>query len=132
MQRQRTLPQQLAARGWTGGLTESSRLRLGNAYEEALNTNEQARIGRETDYNRDLSRQLYEAQAAADAADSRARQDYYSRLDRLGERKRSALEQRAATLAAQGDFRLYKKLGYTDSEIKYLKKMFRRRNPKLF
>ena len=132
MQRQRALPEQLAARGYTGGLTESSRLRLGTAYAEALNANEQARLGQKAGYEQALARQLYEARAAADAADSQALQSYYSALSSLRAQQRSQLEKRAATLAAKGDFSLYKKLGYTDSEIKYLKKMFRKQHPELF
>ena len=136
MQRQRTLPEQLAAGGYTGGLTESSRLRLGNAYEEALNANEQARLGQEADYGRDLARQLYDARAAAAAADSRALQSYYDRRRELSaqrqQQERAALEQRAATLAARGDFRLYRQLGYTAGEIAYLERMYRRQHPELF
>ena len=136
MQRQRTLPQQLAAQGYTGGLTESSRLRMGNAYEEALNTNEQARLGQEASYGQALAQQLYEAQAARDAADNEALQNYYSQRNTLRaqqlQQERADLETRAATMAAQGDFSLYRQLGYTDKEIAYLEKMFRKQHPELF
>lgn len=132
MQQQRALPQQLAARGYTGGLTESSLLRLGNAYGEALNDNERERIGRQAENDQVLAQQLYDARAAAAAADSRALQDYYSQRRELSARRQSELERRAAALAAQGDFRLYRKLGYTDREIRYLERMFRRQHPELF
>ena len=136
MQRQRTLPQQLAAQGYTGGLTESSRLRMGNAYEEALNTNEQARLGQEASYGQDLAQRLYEAQATRDAADNEALQNYYSQRNGLRaqqlQQERADLETRAATMAAQGDFSLYRQLGYTDKEIAYLEKMFRKQHPELF
>lgn len=136
MQRQRTLPQQLAAQGYTGGLTESSRLRMGNAYEEALNTNEQARLGQEASYGQALAQQLYEAQAARDAADNEALQNYYSQRNTLRaqqlQQERADLETRAATMAAQGDFSLYRQLGYTDKEIAYLERMFRKQHPELF
>ena len=136
MERQRTLPQQLAAQGYTGGLTESSRLRLGNAYEEALNSNEQARLGQEAGYNEALNQRLYEAQATADAANSQALQNYYSQILELQaqqqEQERSDLEKRAATMAATGDFSLYKKLGYTNKEIRYLQRMFKKQHPELY
>lgn len=132
MQQQRTLPQQMAAQGYTGGLTESSRLRLGNAYGEALNNNEQARIGQSASYAQTLAQQLYEAQATRDAANNEAMQNYYSQRSQLAAQRQSALEQRAATLAAQGDFSLYRELGYTDKEIKYLERMFRKQHPELY
>ncbi len=132
MQQQRSLPQQLAARGYTGGLTESSLLRLGNAYGEALNENERERIGRQAENDQVLAQQLYDARAAAAAEDSQALQDYYRQRRELSAGRRRELERRAAALAAQGDFRLYRRLGYTDREIRYLERMFRRQHPKLF
>lgn len=136
MQQQRALPQQLAARGYTGGLTESSRLRLGASYGEGLNENERARLGQEAGYNQALAQQLYEAQATANAANSEALQSYYSQMNQLNaqrmEQERADLEQRAAELAAVGNFDLYSQLGYTDEEIAYLRRMFRRQHPGLF
>lgn len=136
MQQQRQLPQQMAARGYTGGLTESSRLRLGTAYGESLGANERSRLGQQAGYDQALARQLYEAHAAADTADSQALQDYYTRLNDLNARRmtqeRAELEQRAAQLAAVGNFDLYSELGYTDEEIAYLRRMFRKKHPKLF
>ena len=136
MQQQRLLPQQMAARGYTGGVTESSRLRLGTAYGESLGENERSRLGQQAGYDQTLARQLYEAQAAANTADSQALQDYYSRMNDLNARRmaqeRAELEQRAAQLAAVGNFDLYSELGYTDEEIAYLRRMFRRQHPKLF
>ena len=38
-----------ASAGYTGGLAESSRLRLGSAYEEGLNSSEQARLGKKAE-----------------------------------------------------------------------------------
>ena len=43
MESKRTLPQRLAAQGITGGLTESSQVRLANSYGEELAENERAR-----------------------------------------------------------------------------------------
>ena len=136
MERQRVLPQQMAAQGYSGGLTESSRLRLGNAYQEALAENERARIAQESSANQALAQQLYEAQAAADAADLQASQNRYSYLAALQqkqyEQERAELEARAAMLGSVGDFSAYKELGYSDAEIAYLQAMFRKMNPQLF
>ena len=49
MQEQRTLPEQLAAMGYTGGATETSMLRNRLAYEQALRDNEAERISGERD-----------------------------------------------------------------------------------
>ena len=136
MQQQKNLPQQMAAQGYTGGLTESSQLRLGNAYGEALNTNEQTRLGQEASYNQALEQQLYEAQAARDAANNEALQKYHEQVTNMNEQRRQEekadLEKRAAELAAHGDFSLYKKLGYTNAQIKYMEKMFKKEHPELF
>ena len=134
MQQQRTLPQQMAAQGYTGGLTESSRLQLGNAYGEALNTNEQARIGQSAEYAQALEQELYEAQAAAAAADNDALQRYYEQRNALRaqrqQQERADLEQRAAAMAAVGDFSLYRKLGYTEAQIRKLRRAWERQNRK--
>ncbi len=134
MQQQRNLPQQMAAQGYTGGLTESSRLRLGNAYGEALNTNEQARIGQSAEYAQALEQELYEAQAAAAAADNDALQRYYEQRNALRaqrqQQERADLEQRAAAMAAVGDFSLYRKLGYTEAQIRKLRRAWERQNRK--
>lgn len=136
MERQRVLPQEMAAQGYSGGLTESSRLRLGNAYQEALAENERARIAQEAGTKQRLSQQLFEAQAAADEANLQARQNRYSFLATLAEKEREEqrqdLEERAAMLGSVGDFSAYKDLGYSDAEIAYLQDMFRRMNPDLF
>lgn len=47
MESKRTLPQRLAAQGITGGLTESSQVRLANSYGEELAENERARLAEE-------------------------------------------------------------------------------------
>ena len=47
MESKRTLPQRLAAHGITGGLTESSQVRLANSYGEELAENERARLAEE-------------------------------------------------------------------------------------
>jgi hypothetical protein len=136
MEKQRVLPQQMAAQGYSGGLTESSRLKLGNAYQESLAENERARIAQEASANQGLAQQLYEAQAAADAANLQASQNRYSYLSALRQQEyqqqRQELENRAAMLGSVGDFSAYKELGYSDAEIAYLQAMFRKMNPDLF
>lgn len=47
MENKRTLPQRLAAQGITGGLTESSQVRLANSYGKELAENERARLAEE-------------------------------------------------------------------------------------
>lgn len=65
MQQQKTLPEQLAAMGYTGGLTESSMLKGQISYEQALRDNEEARIAagndidlqaRETELQQEIAR----------------------------------------------------------------------------
>lgn len=131
MNSRRVLPQQMAAQGYSGGLTESSMLRLNNAYMEGLNENERARLAQVTGYNQALAQQLYDAQARANEANTQAGQQRYSNLAAIEEAIYQDAQQRAATMAASGDFTEYKNLGYSDSEIAYLKKMWKKMNPKL-
>lgn len=65
MQQQKTLPEQLAAMGYTGGMTESSMLKGQLSYEQALRDNEEARIAagndidlqaRETELQQEIAR----------------------------------------------------------------------------
>lgn len=65
MKQQRTLPERLAAMGYTGGLTESSMLKGQISYEQALRDNEEARIAagndidiqaRETELQQEIAR----------------------------------------------------------------------------
>lgn len=121
MENQRTLPQQMAAQGYSGGLSESSRLRLGNAYQEALAENERARLAEESGANQALAQQLYEAQQAANTANNQAAQNRYGYLAALREaqynQERADLEARAAMMGSVGDFSAYAQLGYTPAEI---------------
>lgn len=131
MEHRRVLPQQLAAMGYNGGLSESSLLRLGNSYEEGLNENERARIAQEAELGRTLAQQEYEARQKAAEADSTENQEYYGKRATLQQMIYSDAQKRAATMAAAGDFSEYKRLGYSDSEIEYLKQMWRWMNPTL-
>lgn len=65
MKQQKTLPEQLAAAGYTGGLTESAMLKGQLSYEQALRDNEEARIAagndidlqaRETELQQEIAR----------------------------------------------------------------------------
>ena len=131
MQHRRTLPQEMAAQGYSGGLSESAMLRLRNSYEEGLNENERARIGQENSAKGQLAQQLYEAQAKAAAANQQANQQRLSYLTALQEQQYQDMQQRAATLASAGDFSGYKNLGYSDTQIEYLADIWARQNPVL-
>ena len=131
MNSRRTLPQQLAAMGYNGGLSESSLLRLNNSYEEGLNENERARLAQETSYNQALAQQLFEAQQKATEANNQARQNWYGQQATLKDMIYKDQQQRAATMAASGDFTEYERLGFSPSEIKYLKQMWKKMNPNI-
>ena len=131
MQHQRTLPQEMAARGYSGGLSESAQLRLRNSYEEGLNENERARLGQISGANANLAQQLYEAQATATAANQQANQQRLGYLTQLQEQQYQDLQQRAATLASAGDFSGYEGLGYSPEQVSYLESVWARQNPAL-
>ena len=134
-QQERLLPQQMAARGYSGGLTESSRLRLRNGYEEGLGQNERARIGQRSKIDAALAQQEYETRAAADRANVQARQNMYASLAQLRseqhQQTRADAQERAARLAAAGDYSGYRALGYSEGEIAYLSNMWGAMNPLL-
>ena len=131
MNSRRTLPQQMAAQGYSGGLSESSLLRLANAYGEGLNENERARLSQVAGYDQALSQQLYEAQMRTTEANNQARQNLYTQQAALREAIYRDAQQRAATMAAAGDFSEYAKLGFSKSEINWLKSVWKKMNPGL-
>ena len=131
MNSRRVLPQQMAAMGYNGGLSESSLLRLNNSYEEGLNENERARLAQETAYNQALQQNLYDAGVRTNEANQAARQNLYSQQAALQEAIYRDAQNRAATMAASGDFSEYERLGFSPSEIAYLKQMWRAMNPTL-
>lgn len=153
MQNQRTLPQQMAARGYTGGLSESAQLRLQNSYEEALAENERSRLGQQASADAALSQRLYEIQAQADSGNREARQQLlayeqglrdlqrqearedaaYARTLQEQQRQeaRQDLQTRATTLAAAGDFSGYADLGYSQAQIDALTRAWLASNPDL-
>ncbi len=131
MNSRRVLPQQMAAQGYNGGLSESSMLRLNNSYEEGLNENERARIAQEAAYQQALQQNLYDAGVRTNEANQSARQNLYSQQAALQEAIYRDAQNRAATMAASGDFSEYERLGFSPSEIQYLRQMWRRMNPTL-
>ena len=135
MDRQRALPQQLAAQGYNGGLSESARLRLNNAYEESLAENERARLSRESEISSAQARSEQEARSAAAQANRQAEQNRYAYLAALRgqeyQQQRADAANRAAVLAEAGDFSGYGALGLSQEDVDYLAKMWRARNPRL-
>ena len=131
MNSRRVLPQQMAAQGYNGGLSESSMLRLNNSYEEGLNENERARIAQEAAYQQALQQNLFDAGVRTNEANQSARQNLYSQQAALQEAIYRDAQNRAATMAASGDFSEYERLGFSPSEIQYLRQMWRRMNPTL-
>ena len=131
MEHKRTLPQEMAARGYSGGLSESSMLRLRNSYEEGLNENERARLGQISSAERDLAQKLFEARASADAANREANLRRMGYLTDLQDQEYQDKQQQAATLASAGDFSGYEGLGYSPEQISYMESVWARQNPAL-
>ena len=76
MESLRVLPQELAARGYSGGMSESARLGLDTAYGERLNENEAARIAAIMQLRQQGADAEYQANAARDQANAQAQQKY--------------------------------------------------------
>ena len=131
MNSQKNLPQQMAAHGYTGGLSESGRLRLQNSYQESLAENERSRMSDVSNINQALAQQLYEAQAKANAANQTAAQNRYGYLAALQEAQYKDQQNRAATMASTGDFSGYLALGYTQSQVDSLTRAWLAQNPGL-
>ena len=135
MENRRRLPQEQAARGYTGGLTESGLLRLANAYGENLAGNERARLSELAAADEALAQREYEARSAAARANAQAEQERYAYIAALRQQQyqqqRSDEKDRAAVLAGAGDYSGYGSLGYSQEDIDYLSRMWRAKNPKL-
>lgn len=129
MANQKALPQQMAAQGYTGGLSETSRLRLMNAYGEGLTGNERSRAGDYANIDSGLNQTEYEANAAAASANAAALQSYQQALMNANQGMYQEQQQRADTLAAQGDFSGYINLGYTQDQVDYMTKLWIQQNP---
>ena len=83
MESKRTLPQRLAAQGITGGLTESSQVRLANSYGEELAENERARLAEEAKTYSARDARLAAARAEQSRADAEAKRTHGESLAKL-------------------------------------------------
>ena len=135
MQAQKALPQQMAAQGYTGGLTESGKIRLNNAYGENLAVNERARLSRLSGVDAALAQKEYDLRSAAARANQQALQDRYAALADLRtkqyQQQRSDDLSRAALLAQAGDYSGYGGLGVSQADADYLARIWRAQNPRL-
>ena len=135
MEQSRVLPQALSAGGYTGGLSESGRLRLKTSYEEALSENARRRIGEEAGIERTRAQAELSARQTAREADARARTQRDERLLDLRTRQYSQQRgddlRRAQELAGAGDYSGYRALGFSEDEIAYLSRIWAARNPNL-
>lgn len=133
MQTQRVLPQQMAAQGYTGGLSESARLRLGISYQDALARNEQARIAAAAGIGSERAQTEYEIAAAAAEANRQALADQNAQLIALEQERyrydQALKEARVQQMAAAGDFTGMLELGYSQDEVDYLTRVWLMENP---
>ena len=131
MESLRTLPQEMAARGYSGGMSESARLGLDTAYGERLNENEAARLAAIAKLREQGADAEYQANAARDQANAQAQQNLYANLANLLAQQQQEKAQRAENMAQYGDFSGYLDLGYTEDEIAKMKKAWIAANPSL-
>lgn len=135
MESTRTLPQRLAAQGVTGGLTESSQVRLANSYGEELAENERARLAEEAQTYSARDARLAAAKTERDRADAEAKKTREESLAKLWQevekRRREETAKAAALLAAAGDYSGYVGLGLTQDQADYLAEIWMGRNDKV-
>lgn len=131
MESLRVLPQELAARGYSGGMSESARLGLDTAYGERLNENEAARIAAIMQLRQQGADAEYQANAARDQANAQAQQNLYANMMNLILQQQQDAAQKAQNMAQYGDFSGYLGLGYTQSEIDQMQKAWIAANPEL-
>ena len=131
MESLRVLPQEMAARGYSGGMSESARLGLDTAYGERLNENEAARIAAIADLRAQGADAEYQANAARDQANAQAQQNLYANMMNLLLQQQQDAAQKAQNMAQYGDFSGYLGLGYTQSEIDQMQKAWIAANPEL-
>ena len=108
MESKRTLPQRLAAQGITGGLTESSQVRLANSYGEELAENERARLAEEAKTYSARDARLAAARAEQSRADAEAKRTHGESLAKLwqeAEKHRREDAAKTAALLASGAIR---------------------------
>lgn len=131
MESLRVLPQEMAARGYSGGMSESARLGLDTAYGERLNENEAARIAAIMQLRQQGADAEYQANAARDQANAQAQQDLYANMMNLILQQQQDAATKAQNMAQYGDFSGYLGLGYTQSEIDQMQKAWIAANPEL-
>ena len=131
MESLRVLPQELAARGYSGGMSESARLGLDTAYGERLNENEAARIAAIMQLRQQGADAEYQANAARDQANAEAQQTLYANMMNLILQQQQDAATKAQNMAQYGDFSGYLDLGYTQSEIDQMQKAWIAANPEL-
>ena len=132
----RDLPQQLAAMGITGGLSETSRVDLERGYGENLNASQLQRLAAIGDLEAAGDAAKREREAALRQQNAAATQNYYTQLLGLGDRKHAEdlakQQQSAETLASMGDFSGYVALGLmTEAQAELMKKAWIAENPGL-
>ena len=132
MESKRTLPQRLAAHGITGGLTESSQVRLANSYGEELAENERARLAEEAKTYSARDARLAAARAEQSRADAEAKRTHGESLAKLWQEaekhRREDAAKTAALLAAAGDYSGYVGMGLTQDQADYLSEIWMGRN----
>lgn len=131
MESLRVLPQEMAARGYSGGMSESARLGLDTAYGERLNENEAARIAAIMQLRQQGADAEYQANAARDQANAQAQQNLYANMMNLILQQQQDAATKAQNMAQYGDFSGYLELGYTQSEIDQMQKAWIAANPEL-
>lgn len=132
MESKRTLPQRLAAQGITGGLTESSQVRLANSFGEELAENERARLAEEAKTYSARDARLAAARAEQSRADAEAKRTHGESLAKLWQEaekhRREDAAKTAALLAAAGDYSGYVGMGLTQEQADYLAEIWMGRN----
>ena len=128
---ERDLAQQLAAQGYTGGMNESSRVRLEAGYEEALAQNERERLQGIASIRNGGQEQAYQRERERVEANQKAEDDYRERLRSIEDKQYSETAKHAEALAAVGDFSGYRALGYSEEEIEKLYRGWAAKNAKL-
>ena len=126
---ERKLPQQLAAEGITGGLSESSHVKLNADYQERLSRNARELGGSVAALQRKGLEAESENRAKAQEKNETALENYQARQLSLEKEKRSEMEKQAAALGKTGDFSLYGQLGYSREQIAALRKNWELENP---
>ena len=126
-----SLPQELAAMGYTGGTSETSRVELERGYEENVGESERERIAALTALRDAGDAAIRQGQQAADEANADARREYLEALMTLRERAYDDEWARVEALAAAGDFSGYENYGYSSEDVEKLRVAWESKNPEL-